>query len=514
VPTARATAPPPLPGATPLFDAAALRRADRLAGTRHAMPSILLMERAGLAAAEAILAAYPQRTAALVVVGAGNNGGDGYVVARHLAEAGWDVAIAAPRGQRAATPDASAMAAIARSLGLRPRPFAPGALDAGRLVVDGLLGTGARGAPRGTIGTAVAAIARSGAPVVSLDVPSGVDADTGVVAGEAIRAELTVTFHGDMPGLHVEPGRSHAGRVMVADIGIPVAVASDAAAWLVGRGAAAAVPPKAAGADKYASGAVLLAVGSPGLTGAGCLASRATLRAGAGLTVAGVPAGVQPVYATQLVEIMSAPIPEQEGAFGPASVAPLVEQAQRVSALVIGPGIGRAEQTRAFVREALEAIDLPAVVDADALHHLGTEPGWLALRSAPTVLTPHAGEAGHILDRPRTEVEAERLAAARALTAASGAVAVLKGPGTVVAAPDGRIAVGATGSAALATAGTGDVLSGVVGAFLAKGMEPFAAAAAAVAVHGRAGELAGRGDGTVAGDVVEALPAALAERDA
>jgi NAD(P)H-hydrate epimerase len=508
VPTAVSSTPAPVPGSTPLFDSAAMREADRRATADHGMPSILLMERAGLATAQAIAAEFPGARAALIVVGTGNNGGDGMVVARHLAEAGWDVRVVAPGGAPPATPDAAAMTAIAASLGIRVEPLdGAGAGDA--LVVDALLGTGARGAPRGAVAGAIEWIAASGAPAVAVDVPSGVEADTGRVPGAAVRAEMTVTYHGDKVGLRVAPGSGHAGRVRVADIGIPSAVATPAAAWLVGRGATAAVPPKGPHGDKYAGGAVLVVAGSPGLTGAACMAARATLRAGAGLTVVVTPAAVQPAVAAHLLEVMVAPLPDEDGHLAPGSVDEIVAQAARVGALAIGPGLGRAPGTRAALMEVLGRLDLPTVIDADGLWHLAGAPGAVAGRGGATVLTPHAGEAARLLGRPRAEVEADRLASARELADRAGAVVVLKGPGTITAAPDGRLAVESGGTSALATAGTGDVLTGTVAAFLAKGMDPFVAAAAAVAAHARAGELASRGDGTIASDVLEALPDAL-----
>jgi NAD(P)H-hydrate epimerase len=507
VPTARSSTPAPLPGCTPLFDAAGLREADRRATADHAMPSILLMERAGLATAEAIRAELPGAGAARIVVGPGNNGGDGMVVARHLAEAGWDVEVVAP-GDPPGTPDAAAMARMAASLGIGVGAFRPDPAG-GRVVVDALLGTGATGAPRGPAAAAVEWMAACGAPVVAVDVPSGVEADSGRAPGPAVRADLTVTYHGDLVGLRVQPGSARAGRVVVADIGIPSAVAVPAAAWLIGDGAVAAVPSKAAAGDKYAAGAVLVVAGSPGLTGAAVLASRSALRAGAGLAVVATPAAVQPAVAAHLLEVMSAPLPDEDGHLAPVSVDAVAEQARRVSALALGPGLGRADATTAAVAAILRRVDLPAVVDADGLWHLGDAPETAGARAAATVLTPHAGEAARLLGRTREEVEAGRLEAALDLAERSRAIAVLKGAGTIVASPDGRVAVNAGGSPALATAGTGDVLTGAVAAFLAKGVEPFAAAAAAVAVHARAGELAGRGDGTIASDVLEALPEAI-----
>ncbi len=310
-------------------------------------------------------------------------------------------------------------------------------------------------------------------PVVSLDVPSGVDAGSGRVEGAAVRARMTVTYHGDMVGLRIAPGRGHAGRVVVADIGIPGAVALPPTAWLVGAGAVAAVPRKGEAGDKYAAGAVLVVAGSPGLTGAASLAARATLRAGAGLTVVAVPAEVQPAVAAHLLEVMCAPLPDREGHLAPESVERVESEARRASALAIGPGLGRAECTTDAMLQILDRVALPAVLDADGLWHLEDAPERLAARTSPTVITPHAGEAARLLGRTRGEVEAGRLDAARELARRSGAVALLKGPGTIVASPGGEVAVSAGGTPALATAGTGDVLTGTVAALLAKGMEPF-----------------------------------------
>lgn len=510
MPTARSALAPPLPGCAPLFDAAAMRAADRDSAEEHGMPTVLLMERAGLAAAAAILARWPDRDAAAVLVGPGNNGGDGMVVARHLAEAGWRVRVLAPGARPPETADGRTMTAIVASLGLRIEPLDHARPPGDVLLIDALLGTGVRGAPRGPLEGAVRWAGDAGGPVVSLDVPSGVDADTGRVAGRAVRAALTVTFHGDMAGLRISPGREHAGEVVVADIGVPSAVRATPVAWLAGPAAARAVPRKAQGADKYGSGAVLVVAGSPGLTGAAVLCARATLRAGAGLTAVATPAPAQPAVAAQLVEVMTVPLPHDDGRLAPVSVDAVVAEAGRMSALAIGPGLGRAAATTPALAAILARVALPAVIDADGLWHLAQDPGALRGRPAASVITPHAGEAARLLGRSRAAVEGDRLASARALARAHGATVVLKGPGTLVAAPDGRVVVVGTGSAALATAGTGDVLTGVIAALLAKGMPAFDAAVAGAALHGHAGELTGHGDGTIAGEVADALPTALA----
>lgn len=508
VPSARSSTPPPLPGCTPLFDAAAMREADRRASERHAMPSILLMERAGLATAQAVLERFPRRRAAWVLVGPGNNGGDGMVVARHLAEAGWSVRALAPGGREPAGADSAAMVAVAGSLGIRVQPLGDARPPADAVVVDALLGTGASGRPRGAVGAAIDWLMACGAPIVAVDIPSGLDADTGVAAGPCARAALTVTYHGDMVGLAVAPGRDHAGEVVVADIGIPSAVALEPAAWRAGEAVCERLPPRAAGADKYAAGAVLVVAGSPGLTGAACLAARATLRAGAGLVVVAVPEAVRPEVAGQLLEVMTAGVPDQDGHLAPASVDGLVAQSGRVAAVAVGPGLGRRPATTAALGQLLARLPQPVVLDADALWHLAEAPHLLAGRTAPTVVTPHAGEAARLLGWDRGEVERERLRAARELAGRLGVTVVLKGPGTITVGPGGPAVVNDTGSSALATAGTGDVLTGAVAAFLAAGMDPLAGAAAAVALHGRAGDLAGRGAGTIASDVLEGLPRA------
>ena len=508
MPIATTTTQPPIAGCTPLFGAAALRLADRRASERHRIPSIVLMERASLAAAAAIIERFPTTQSAVVVCGSGNNGGDGYAVARHLVDAGWDVELATPRGSAPTTPDAMTMATIARSLGLRPRAFSPSMLRPDRLVVDALLGIGGRGGPRGPVATTIEAIARGAGPVVALDVPSGVNADTGEVLGAAITAQMTVTFHGDKPGLHIEPGRRHAGQVVIGDIGVPATATSTPVAWLAGTGSGQ-VPAKPAVTDKYGAGSVLVIAGSPGLTGAGILCARATLRAGAGLTVGAVPQTVQPIFAAGAAEVMFAPIPDDAGTLTYASLDAVVAQAGRVGAVVIGPGLGREAATTAFVRAVLEAVELPTVVDADGLWHLGRRPSWLARRGGPTLLTPHAGEAARLLGVPRDQVEAARLGSSRRLADICGSVVVLKGPGTITTDGEGVVVIDAIGTVALASAGSGDVLSGIIAAMSAKGLAPLAAAATGVAVHARAGVLATRGDGTIAGDIIEQLPAAI-----
>jgi NAD(P)H-hydrate epimerase len=500
---------PMMPGMLPLFDAASVRDADARA-IAGGIPGEVLMETAGTLAAREVLGAFPPGSAVTVLVGPGNNGGDGMVVARHLAAAGWDVRVQAPGAREPGTPDGAVMTARAADAGLGVGDVDLDALRAGgRVVVDALLGTGTTGAPRGGVAEAVEAVVASGAPVAALDMPTGVDGDTGAAPGPAIRADLTITFAAEKVGLRVAPGRELAGRVVVADIGIPRDIRPEPAAWLATDGVVAAIPPRSAAGDKYAAGGVLAIAGAPGMSGAARLCTRAALRAGAGIVAACVPAGVRAEVAIGTPEVMVTGVPGDAGMSVDALDA-IMHQAARVGAVALGPGLGREPGTTSLVRAVLAGVALPMVLDADGLWHLGDDLAALRERPAPTVITPHAGETARLLGTTRDEVEAGRLAAARELCDQSGAVALLKGPGTIICAPGALPVVIEGGTSALSTAGSGDVLSGVIAALLARGMDAGDAATCATALHARAGVLAGRGDGTIASDIIEALPGALA----
>lgn len=467
------------------------------------------MEIAGRLAAREILAAYPPGSAATVLVGPGNNGGDGLVVARLLADAGWEVRVMAPGARAPESADGALMTARAAAVGVVVEAVTGSVLaDGTRVVIDALLGTGAHGALGDDIAGLVDAVTASGAPVVALDVPTGVDSDTGVVAVRALHADLTVTFASDKVGLRVAPGRSHVGRVVVADIGIPRGITVPAAAWLAGDGVIHAIPPRSADDDKYGVGGVLVVAGTSGMSGAARLSSRAAMRAGAGIVVACVPADIRAEVAVTTPEVMVVGIAGAAG-LDIDALEEIMHQAMRVNAVVVGPGLGRAAGTAPLVRAVLTGVDLPLLLDADGLWHLGDDLGALMARSAPTVITPHAGEAARLLGVTRDHAEAGRLAAADRLAHESGCVVLLKGPGTIVAAPGEPPIVLAGGTSALATAGSGDVLAGVIGALMARGMGPRDAAVAGAALHARAGVLAARGDGTLASDIIEALPHAV-----
>jgi hydroxyethylthiazole kinase-like uncharacterized protein yjeF len=441
----------------PLYTADEMRAAEaQYPGYPHSAAE--LMDRAGRAVANEVVTRYPGATSIAVVCGRGSNGGDGKIACQILRGLGKE--------------------AFAVEVG--------GRLPSCEVVVDAIFGTGFHGEPRPDAAELIEAINESGCSVVAIDVPSGVDSSTGEVAGAAVRADVTVTMHAPKVGLYLAPGRFHAGVVVVADIGLEH---TDTAHRLVGPDVLPLVPRRSPGDNKYTAGSALVVGGAPGTSGAVCLAAEAALRADAGYVTVCTPRAVLPVVEARLLEPVKRPLEE---AF---------EAAERAQALAVGPGLGR--ERKDLVRRLLAEIDLPAVVDADALFEL--EP---TKRSAPTVLTPHEGELARLLGEDSRWVAAHRLEATRRAVERFGCVVLLKGSETIVASPDGPTLVTTLSTPALATAGTGDVLTGILVAFLAKGMEaPLAAAAAAVAQNVAAS--LGPQAGLVASDVIERLPRAL-----
>ncbi len=435
----------------------ALYTSDEMRAAEEGHDVEALMERAGRAVAEHALRRFPDAQRFAVVCGGGANGGDGRIAARVLREA----------GRRAEETDE---------------------LVGADVVVDALFGTGFRGTPRPDSAERIRTMNASGAPIVSVDIASGVDASTGEVWGDAVGAALTVSFHGRKVGHVVAPGRFHAGETVVADIGLGSATTRHR---LVAEGILSAVPRKAAAETKY-SRSVLVVGGAPGIRGAAALGARAAFRADAGYVAIAAPEESLPVLETLVLEAVKRPL------------ADAVELVGRARALALGPGLGRDAERRELVAALLRESDLPAVVDADALYEL--EP---VTRSAPTVLTPHAGELARLLGKDSAWVDAHRLAAVVQASERYACVVLLKGPDTLVAAPDGAVWACDVAEPALATAGTGDVLTGIVAAFLAKGLDARTAAAAAAIAHARAARAAAKPSGLIASDVVEALPHAV-----
>ncbi len=493
----------------PLYDADGMRAVDRWAIEEMKVPSLELMENAGAAVAE-VVAELALDGPIRVVCGKGNNAGDGLVAARELDRMGFEVEALLLWPAEELSGDAAAnlerFEAEHVSGDLGPRLADSGA------VVDAIFGTGFSGAPREPAPAAIEAIGGCGAPVVACDIASGVDASSGEVEGAAVDADFTVSFHAAKLGHRIAPGKWHTGELRVAPIGIPDGAPGTPAGGTIEAGVLDLLPRRGARSTKFSSGQVTIAGGSRGLTGAVQMSSRAAIRAGAGYATVAVPADLEPIFEQGRPEVMSVGCPGGDGCLAPASAKPLLRAFERAAAGVLGPGLGRDPGSVGLAREVLPAIEAPLVLDADGLNALAGELERVAERRAPTVLTPHAGELGRLLGRDSGEVAAHRLAAAREAARAAGAVVVLKGDDTIVA--DGeRVAVNAVAAPGLATAGTGDVLSGMIAALLARGLEPFAAACAAVLAHARAGREAaariGAAESVIATDVIEAIPAGM-----
>jgi ADP-dependent NAD(P)H-hydrate dehydratase / NAD(P)H-hydrate epimerase len=500
------------PWLTPLYDATGMRAADAWAIEEQGVPSLELMETAGAAVADAV-EATARSGPVRVVCGKGNNAGDGLVGARLLAETGYQVEVLLLWPADELSPDATAN--LERLEG-RTREVGPddvaAALEGSGVIVDAIFGTGFSGAPRPPADAAIEAINGSDAPVVAADISSGVDASTGEIEGVAVEADVTVSFHAAKLGHWIAPGKAHAGELRVAEIGIPPGAPADPTAGVIGDGVLALAPHRAPNSTKFDSGQVLVVGGSRGLTGAIAMAAGAAIRAGAGYATVAVPADLEAILEVKLTEVMSRGYGGAEGRLASASAEAILKAAERAAAVVLGPGLGRDEDSFELARTVARGVRSPLLVDADGLNAHAERLELLAERQAPTVLTPHAGELGRLLGRDSREVDEHRLASVREAAERSGAIVVLKGDDTLVAEGD-RLAISAGGSPALATAGTGDVLSGTIGALLARRMDPFAAVCAGVHAHQRAGRIAaervGSTESVVATDVIPALPAAL-----
>jgi NAD(P)H-hydrate epimerase len=479
-----------------------------------------LMERAGRAVARAVtdLTAGVYGRRAVVVCGKGNNGGDGLVAARHLARWGMRVAVMAVEVPDELREPAASNARRLSELGLRPQPFTPRSLarELGRadVAIDAVFGTGFRGVPEDEWAAAIDGINEAGCPVVAVDIPSGVNGGTGAVEGEAVRADLTVTFGAAKVGAVLLPGAGFAGDVRVVDIGFPDDLMHPDVFLTDPGDVAASLPTRAVDTHKRASGVLVVVAGSRDMTGAPAMIARAAGRMGTGLVLVAVPGSILPVVQAGSTEAIYLPLPETtDGTVATQALDPVLAALERADAVAIGPGLTQAGDTTEFVRELVRVSPVPIVLDADGLNAFTGRASDLTDRKADAILTPHEGEFARLSGLTAHDLEADRLRATRGLASTSGAVTLLKGSRTVVATPDGLARINTTGGPVLATAGSGDVLTGVVGALLARGLDAVDAASSGAYLHGLAGALAGAelGEGTVAGDVIAQLPAARAQ---
>jgi ADP-dependent NAD(P)H-hydrate dehydratase / NAD(P)H-hydrate epimerase len=508
-----------------------MRAADRRTIEEIGLPGSVLMENAGAAVAGALRRRWPEARRVLVLCGKGNNGGDGFVVARRLLDLNPQVCLFAPRGS--VQGDARIhMLALERSGGrLRELPDEDswrggreGLLGGADIVVDALLGTGLRNAPGGVLGRVIADVEaytrRTGIPLVAVDVPSGLSSDTGETPWETLTASLTVTFAAPKRCHVLAPACDRVGELEVADIGIrpEVIAGTGAALWLLERGdAAAAFPPRDPGAHKGSFGHLLVVAGSLGKTGAAVLSASAALRAGAGLVTVATPWPALQLVAAGRAELMTEALPvTASGDLELGAVDRALELARARHAVVLGPGLGDQSATRSFVRRFVAECPRPLLLDADGLNAFAGEAGALGdalrQRAAPRGLTPHPGEMARLVGSSVPEVQARRLEVAQALAAATSSLVVLKGRRSVVADPGGRAAVNPTGNPGMASGGTGDALSGILGALLARGLDAWLAATAGVYLHGLAGDVAAARTGpesTLAPDLIDAVPEAI-----
>ena len=488
--------------------AAEMRAIDRLTIEEAGIAGVVLMESAGRAVADAVRDLLDEDAMVCVVCGTGNNGGDGFVVARYLH--GWGVPVAAllVGAREAVSGDALTQLDTADVVGVpvievleRFEAPAEDALESATVLVDALFGTGLARPVEGLALEAIERINDSGAVVVSVDVPSGISSDSGQILGAAVRADITVTFALRKRGLVTFPGAAHAGEIVVADIGIP----PDVVEFVAPMAAMAAferpyLPPREPDSHKGDFGHVLVVGGCPGKAGAVLLAGMAALRSGAGLVTVVTDPRCQPALEGRFPELMVEPGWDRVPA-----------ACEGKAAIVLGPGLAPDEAGEGVVRAVLASARCPVVVDAGAL--AGVARIGLPEGDGPRVLTPHPGEAAQLLGSTSAAIQLDRFAALGTLVERTGAIVVLKGARTLTGGPDETVTVNGSGNPGMATAGSGDVLSGIIGAFLARGLEPIVAAQLGVYVHGAAGDQAAAvqgQEGLVAGDIVDALPQVLA----
>ncbi|HBG06829.1 MAG: bifunctional ADP-dependent (S)-NAD(P)H-hydrate dehydratase/NAD(P)H-hydrate epimerase [Geobacteraceae bacterium GWC2_58_44] len=499
-----------------------MQHMDQRAIREFGIAGLTLMEQAGRACADAITEGFGPGAGkrALIVAGKGNNGGDGFVIARILIERGWEAPVLLVAASDSVTGDAAAN--LSR---LDPGTVISAPEGASRhqelfqgatLIVDALLGTGVKSEVTGVYGEAIEMINAAGVPVVAVDIPSGIDAADGRVLGRAVRADLTVSFALPKLGNILQPGAEFCGRLVVADIGMPDAVLSEAPGceFVDLARARRLYRPRAAAAHKGSSGQCLIIAGSTGKTGAAAMAANSAVRTGAGLVTLAVPAGLNAVLEVKSTEAMTLPVGKPGSGFLPAgALGELLRAARGKDAVALGPGLGGSASTIYLVHSLVSSLAGPLVLDADGLNALAAAPELLlSRRGRVTLLTPHPGEMARLAGCSIPEIEADRIGAARDLAGRFQVYLILKGARSIIAAPDGSIAINGSGNPGMASGGMGDVLTGVLAALVGQGYHPFEACQLAAFVHGYAADLLVERKGTQglnATDVQEMLPEAL-----
>ncbi len=513
---------------TPLWlvTASEMRSLDQRTIQEAKVRGTVLMERAGIGVVHHLLDSYgPVKGKEVIIVcGKGNNGGDGLVVARHLKNKGARLSLIFLSSPKELSHDAAIMFQRLRKLKGIPRAIIQPTFSTlqaigkkANLIIDAMLGTGLSSPIREPYESAIKAMNESPAYTVAVDIPSGLDSQTGHVLGQAVKADLTVTFGYPKVGLYVGNAIDHVGQVRLVDIGIPPRYIEDlrpTTQLMTREGVAGTLPERSASSHKGTFGHAGLIAGSPGKTGAPAMASLGALRVGTGLVTIATPQSVSPILEAKLLEAMTAPMPETPShELSIEALAPLVSFSQNKRALAIGPGLGTSEETGTLLRRLLPQINVPCVLDADALTLMASSPEILTSMTYPPILTPHPGEMARLLGSSTPQaVNQDRIGVAKSFAQEHGVIMVLKGARTVIAEPGGQVAICPTGNPGMASAGMGDVLTGIISGLLAQGLTGWEAATSGVYIHGLAGDQAAESigqPGLLARDVLQAIPQTL-----
>jgi NAD(P)H-hydrate epimerase len=494
-----------------------VREIDRTSIEEFGIPGLILMENAGRAVAKVVLKEFSEVGKIAIFAGGGNNGGDGFVVARHLLGDGLDVITYVLSDPKKYKGDALTNFHALRKIGGRMLEM-KGSLSAYKeadLIIDALFGTGLDREVDGFYREVIEFMNSQPTPRLAVDLPSGLDSDTGFPLGVAVKADVTVTFAIPKLGLAIYPGIEYAGKVYLADITTPNFLEKEIPLELITYDTVRKIlKPRHPDTHKGTFGHLFILAGSTGKTGAAALAALGSLRAGTGLVTVGVPKSLNPIMEQKLTEAMTEPLPETErGVLGKASLdSALKIMTYGKTALAIGPGISTSKETADFLYEIIRKSTLPVVLDADALTLIAQNLDLLKETRVPIILTPHPGEMARLIGKASDEVQKARVGVARDFSTMYNSYTVLKGARTVISTPDGRVFINPTGNPGMASGGMGDVLSGVIGGFLAQGYSPADSCVLGVFAHGLAGDLAAekKGEaGIIAGDLADLIPEAL-----
>ena len=502
-----------------------MRQIDQQTIEQIGIPGAVLMEHAGSAVVRVLREHFPECQHIGIVVGKGNNGGDGLVVARHLAHVGQPIQIFLVSPPESFAGDALTNLRIAQNLDLPITPILSedelgrlkSQLTLSDLIVDSIFGTGLRGGVHGFIGTVIECINGSGKPVIAIDLPSGLSADTGIAEGACIQASYTVTMGLPKRGNLIHPGAGLTGQLEVADIGFPSSVIADQNVrinWTRPSDAARILPPRPTHSHKGTYGRVFVAAASTGMTGAAALTSAGALRVGTGLVTLGAPKSLNSILEVKLTEVMTLPLQETaEGSLALEAKTDIIETIeQSKSILAIGPGLSQHPETVALVHSLIRESETPIVIDADGINALSKSREILSSLSPQTVLTPHPGEMARLIGGTVETLERDRIGIAQQFAQTHNVTLVLKGAPTVIAGENGEVWINSTGNAGMATGGMGDVLTGLIAGLMAQKISPFDAAVLGVYLHGLAGDIVAESigmHGLMAGDVLDNIPKAI-----